>query len=132
MNLITYIALKPMLSTYFTHLFKLQHLYYFIRIVSSSFLVFSLSKNTQIHSLQQQIVRDPLFELGITLCIVLNTLFLALEHHGMSESIRQALDIGNKVKKMAEKETHIANQFYSIIFFSFISFPFYISLELQK
>lgn len=46
----------------------------------------------------RQIVRDPLFELGITLCIVLNTLFLALEHHGMSENIRQALDIGNKVK----------------------------------
>lgn len=44
-----------------------------------------------------QIVKDPLFELGITLCIVLNTLFLALEHHGMSESVRQALDIGNKV-----------------------------------
>lgn len=46
-----------------------------------------------------QVVKDPLFELGITLCIVLNTLFLALEHHGMSESVRQALDIGNKVKR---------------------------------
>lgn len=45
-----------------------------------------------------QVVKDPLFELAITLCIVLNTLFLALEHHGMSESVRQALDIGNKVK----------------------------------
>lgn len=44
-----------------------------------------------------KIVRDPLFELFITTCIVLNTLFLALEHHGMSENIRQALDIGNKV-----------------------------------
>ncbi|XP_037037155.1 sodium channel protein 60E isoform X3 [Bradysia coprophila] len=44
-----------------------------------------------------KVVKDPLFELGITLCIVLNTLFLALEHHGMSESVRQALDIGNKV-----------------------------------
>lgn len=33
----------------------------------------------------------------ITLCIVLNTGFLAMEHHGMSESIRQALNIGNKV-----------------------------------
>lgn len=42
-------------------------------------------------------VRDPLFELTITLCIVLNTGFLALEHHGMSESVRQALNIGNKV-----------------------------------
>lgn len=45
-----------------------------------------------------QVVKDPLFELAITLCIVLNTLFLALEHHGMSESVRQALDIGNKVR----------------------------------
>ncbi|XP_034935360.1 sodium channel protein 60E-like isoform X2 [Chelonus insularis] len=44
-----------------------------------------------------KIVRDPLFELTITLCIVLNTGFLALEHHGMSESVRQALNIGNKV-----------------------------------
>jgi hypothetical protein len=43
------------------------------------------------------VVKDPLFELTITLCIVLNTGFLAMEHHGMSESIRQALNIGNKV-----------------------------------
>ncbi|CAB0028016.1 unnamed protein product [Trichogramma brassicae] len=43
------------------------------------------------------VVRDPLFELTITLCIVLNTGFLAMEHHGMSESIRSALNIGNKV-----------------------------------
>lgn len=45
------------------------------------------------------IVKDPLFELFITTCIVLNTLFLALEHHGMSENVRQVLDIGNKVNK---------------------------------
>lgn len=44
-----------------------------------------------------KIVKDPLFELFITICICLNTLFLAVEHHGMSEGIRQALDIGNKV-----------------------------------
>ncbi|CAG5099653.1 Similar to NaCP60E: Sodium channel protein 60E (Drosophila melanogaster), partial [Cotesia congregata] len=43
------------------------------------------------------VVRDPLFELTITLCIVLNTGFLAMEHHGMSENVRQALNIGNKV-----------------------------------
>lgn len=47
--------------------------------------------------LSLQVVKDPLFELAITLCIVLNTMFLALEHHGMSDSVRQALDIGNKV-----------------------------------
>ncbi|KAF5282508.1 hypothetical protein FQA39_LY04915 [Lamprigera yunnana] len=44
-----------------------------------------------------QIVRDPLFELFITVCIILNTMFLALEHHGMSESVHRALDVGNKV-----------------------------------
>ena len=44
-----------------------------------------------------KIVKDPLFELLITLCIVLNTTFLALEHHGMSETVRSVLDIGNKV-----------------------------------
>lgn len=43
------------------------------------------------------IVKDPLFELFITICIVLNTTFLALEHHGMSETVRSVLDIGNKV-----------------------------------
>lgn len=45
-----------------------------------------------------RIVRDPLFELAITVCIVLNTMFLAMEHHGMSESVLRALDIGNKVR----------------------------------
>ncbi|KAL1502277.1 hypothetical protein ABEB36_007443 [Hypothenemus hampei] len=44
-----------------------------------------------------QIVKDPIFELAITVCIVLNTMFLAMEHHGMSESVLRALDIGNKV-----------------------------------
>ncbi|KAK9729113.1 Ion transport protein [Popillia japonica] len=44
-----------------------------------------------------RIVKDPLFELTITICIVLNTMFLAMEHHGMSVSVLRALDIGNKV-----------------------------------
>uniref|UniRef100_A0A8D9EUG6 Sodium channel protein 60E n=2 Tax=Cacopsylla melanoneura TaxID=428564 RepID=A0A8D9EUG6_9HEMI len=44
-----------------------------------------------------RIVRDPLFELLITVCIILNTMFLAVEHHGMSQSMRNVLDIGNKV-----------------------------------
>lgn len=46
-----------------------------------------------------RIVRDPLFELAITICIILNTMFLAMEHHGMSQSVLRALDIGNKVSK---------------------------------
>lgn len=44
-----------------------------------------------------KIVRDPLFELLITICIILNTFFLAVEHHGMSEDLKRLLDIGNKV-----------------------------------
>ncbi|BES91366.1 Sodium channel [Nesidiocoris tenuis] len=43
------------------------------------------------------VVRDPLFELLITVCILLNTAFLAVEHHGMSQNIKSTLDIGNKV-----------------------------------
>lgn len=38
-----------------------------------------------------------MFELGITLCIVLNTLFLALEHHGMNQNVKDALEYGNRV-----------------------------------
>ncbi|XP_037956573.1 sodium channel protein 60E-like [Teleopsis dalmanni] len=51
----------------------------------------------QIQNCLYKVVRDPLFELAITLCIVLNTAFLAMEHHGMSENFRNALDVGNKV-----------------------------------
>ncbi|XP_018908856.2 sodium channel protein 60E isoform X1 [Bemisia tabaci] len=44
-----------------------------------------------------KIVRDPLFELFITICIILNIMFLATEHHGMSDNIKRCLDAGNKV-----------------------------------
>lgn len=40
---------------------------------------------------------DPLFELSITFCILLNTLFLSLEYHGMNIDFKLALDIGNMV-----------------------------------
>ncbi|XP_014662700.1 PREDICTED: sodium channel protein 60E-like [Priapulus caudatus] len=43
------------------------------------------------------IVTDPLFDLFITLCIVLNTAFLAVEHHGMTDRTRHTLEIGNYV-----------------------------------
>lgn len=44
-----------------------------------------------------KIVRDPLFELLITVFIVVNTMFLAVEHHGMSDDLKRILDVGNKV-----------------------------------
>lgn len=43
------------------------------------------------------VVHDTLFDACVTLCIVLNTAFLAAEHHGMSEDLKHTLDLGNKV-----------------------------------
>lgn len=43
------------------------------------------------------IVTDPLFDLFITSCIVLNTVFLAIEHYGMSSTLKLVLAVGNYV-----------------------------------
>ncbi|XP_023806572.1 sodium channel protein type 2 subunit alpha isoform X1 [Oryzias latipes] len=43
------------------------------------------------------IVMDPFADLTITICIVLNTLFMAMEHHPMQDEFTKMLSIGNKV-----------------------------------
>ncbi|KAA0200133.1 voltage gated sodium channel [Hyalella azteca] len=43
------------------------------------------------------IVFDPFVELFITLCIVVNTLFMAMDHHGMRQSFSDFLKMGNYV-----------------------------------
>ena len=43
------------------------------------------------------IINDTFFDVIVTLCIILNTIFLAIEHHGMSEELAHVLDLGNKV-----------------------------------
>nr|XP_007963429.1 sodium channel protein type 9 subunit alpha isoform X6 [Chlorocebus sabaeus] len=43
------------------------------------------------------IVMDPFVDLAITICIVLNTLFMAMEHHPMTEEFKNVLIIGNLV-----------------------------------
>lgn len=43
------------------------------------------------------IVFDPFVELFITLCIVVNTLFMALDHHDMDADMEKALKSGNYV-----------------------------------
>lgn len=53
------------------------------------------------------IVFDPFVELFITLCIVVNTLFMALDHHDMNKDMDRALKSGNYVSLM------------------FITFPFF-------
>ncbi|XP_069138424.1 sodium channel protein 1 brain-like isoform X2 [Argopecten irradians] len=43
------------------------------------------------------IASDPLLDLFITICIVLNTAFMAAEHHGMSDDLKELLRIANYV-----------------------------------
>ncbi|KAM3866083.1 sodium channel protein type 2 subunit alpha-like [Diretmus argenteus] len=42
-------------------------------------------------------VMDPFLDLGITICIVLNTLFMALEHYPMTNEFNGMLSVGNLV-----------------------------------
>ncbi|XP_025052695.1 sodium channel protein type 4 subunit alpha isoform X2 [Alligator sinensis] len=50
------------------------------------------------------IVLDPFVDLGITICIVLNTLFMAMEHYPMTEEFENVLTVGNllRVFKLAK------------------------------
>nr|XP_043880718.1 sodium channel, voltage gated, type VIII, alpha subunit b isoform X2 [Solea senegalensis] len=43
------------------------------------------------------IVMDPFVDLAITICIVLNTLFMAMEHYPMTEHFQGVLSVGNLV-----------------------------------
>ncbi|XP_038611370.1 sodium channel protein type 11 subunit alpha [Tachyglossus aculeatus] len=45
----------------------------------------------------EMVVMDPIADLAITLCIVLNTLFMALEHYDMSQTLQNTLNTGNKI-----------------------------------
>lgn len=44
------------------------------------------------------IVMDPFVDLAITICIVLNTLFMAMEHHPMTPQFEHVLSVGNLVR----------------------------------
>lgn len=50
------------------------------------------------------IVMDPFVDLGITICIVLNTLFMAMEHYPMTEHFDNVLSVGNLVRRGQKKE----------------------------
>ena len=51
------------------------------------------------------LVYDTLFDSTVTLCIILNTAFLAVEHHGMSEDLKHVLDIGNQAREIQKKKS---------------------------
>uniref|UniRef100_A0A8V1ACH4 Sodium channel protein n=1 Tax=Gallus gallus TaxID=9031 RepID=A0A8V1ACH4_CHICK len=42
-------------------------------------------------------IKDPFIDLTITLCIVMNTLFMALEHNNMTENFKLMLKVGNLI-----------------------------------
>ena len=45
------------------------------------------------------VVMDPFVDLAITICIVLNTLFMAMEHYPMTEQFDSVLNVGNLVRR---------------------------------
>lgn len=51
----------------------------------------------KVKSLVELIVMDPFVDLAVTVCIVLNTLFMAMEHYPMTKDFEAVLKIGNQV-----------------------------------
>lgn len=51
------------------------------------------------------IVMDPFVDLSITICIVLNTVFMAMEHYPMTEQFEDLLSTGNLVSNRGETES---------------------------
>ncbi|XP_062270796.1 sodium channel, voltage-gated, type I like, alpha b isoform X11 [Scomber scombrus] len=51
----------------------------------------------KIKNIVNTVVMDPFVDLAITICIVLNTLFMAMEHYPMTDDFSNALTVGNLV-----------------------------------
>ena len=62
-----------------------------------------LSRRKRIRNKIVKLTLDPLFDMCITLCILLNTLFLSLEYNGMNDDFKMALDIGNMVSQITRQ-----------------------------
>ncbi|OXB72790.1 UNVERIFIED_CONTAM: hypothetical protein H355_002176 [Colinus virginianus] len=52
----------------------------------------------KVKSIVSFIVMDPLVDLAITICIILNTLFMAMEHYPMTETFTYTLKVGNQLR----------------------------------
>lgn len=68
------------------------------------------------------IVMDPFVDLGITICIILNTIFMAMEHYPMSADFEDLLSVGNLVSSSESELCSIIyfnqlNHFISSIYF---------------
>ncbi|XP_057193158.1 sodium channel, voltage-gated, type I like, alpha b isoform X2 [Triplophysa rosa] len=51
----------------------------------------------KVKEIVNMIVMDPFVDLAITICIVLNTLFMAMEHYPMTKEFNHVLSVGNLV-----------------------------------
>ncbi|CAH2305659.1 sodium channel type 2 subunit alpha-like isoform X1 [Pelobates cultripes] len=65
---------------------------------ANTFLIWDCSDTwLRIKQVVKLIVMDPFVDLAITICIVLNTLFMAMEHYPMTEEFSYVLSAGNLV-----------------------------------
>lgn len=58
------------------------------------------------------VVMDPFVDLAITICIVLNTLFMAMEHYPMTERFNHVLSVGNLVSFQCQILISVIQYFY--------------------
>lgn len=65
----------------------------------------------KLKSVVEFIVMDPFVDLAVTVCIVLNTLFMAMEHYPMTEQFDTVLTIGNLVSPSIYKILYSWNLF---------------------
>ncbi|XP_072788282.1 sodium channel protein type 1 subunit alpha isoform X9 [Taeniopygia guttata] len=62
------------------------------------FLIWDCSPHwLKVKHLVNLVVMDPFVDLAITICIVLNTLFMAMEHYPMTDEFNNVLSVGNLV-----------------------------------
>ncbi|XP_053568794.1 sodium channel protein type 2 subunit alpha-like [Bombina bombina] len=65
---------------------------------AKTFLIWDCSERwLNVKQIVKLIVMDPFVDLAITICIVLNTLFMAMEHFPMTQNFGDVLSIGNQV-----------------------------------
>ncbi|MEQ2269509.1 Sodium channel protein type 3 subunit alpha, partial [Xenotaenia resolanae] len=65
-------------------------------VFAHHYLVWECSPSwLRLKQLVKIMVMDPFLDLAITVCIVLNTLFMAMEHYPMTEEFNGMLTIGN-------------------------------------
>ncbi|XP_075465303.1 sodium channel protein type 2 subunit alpha-like isoform X2 [Ascaphus truei] len=65
---------------------------------ANTYLIWDCSERwLRIKHVVNMIVMDPFVDLAITICIVLNTLFMAMEHYPITERFSEVLYVGNLV-----------------------------------